>query len=108
MAQRVAIARALAFEPKVLLMDEPFSALDAQTRAKMQDDLIKLWQKTSKSVILVTHDIEEAILLSQRIIIMASSPGNIKEIVEVDYPYPRDKDNQEIIRLKKYILESIM
>lgn len=107
MAQRVAIARAFAFKPKVLLMDEPFSALDAQTRARMQMELVDLWQKTSKNVILVTHDINEALLLGQRVLIMSSSPGMIKETVEVPFSYPRDADNIEFIKLKKYITSNV-
>lgn len=107
MAQRVAIARALAFKPKVLLIDEPFSALDAQTRARMQLELVNLWQKTGKNVILVTHDINEALLVSQRIIIMSSSPGTIKEIIEVPFSYPRDADTIEFIKLKKYITSNV-
>lgn len=108
MAQRVAIARALAFQPKVLLMDEPFSALDAQTRAKMQIELFELWKKTNKCVILVTHDINEALLLSQKVLVMSSSPGTIKEIVSVPLEYPRDQDDFKLIQLKKYILSNII
>lgn len=107
MAQRVAIARAFAFKPKVLLMDEPFSALDAQTRARMQIELVDLWQKTNKNVILVTHDIDEAVLLSQRIFIMSTSPGTIKEEVEVPFCYPRDNDSLEFIKLKKHIISNV-
>ncbi len=107
MAQRVAIARAFAFKPKVLLMDEPFSALDAQTRARMQIELVGLWQKTCKNVILVTHDINEALLLSQRILIMSSSPGTIKEYIDVPFDYPRDPDTIEFIKLKKYITSNV-
>lgn len=108
MAQRVAIARALAFQPKVLLMDEPFSALDAQTRAKMQIELFELWKKTNKCVILVTHDINEALLLSQKVLVMSPSPGTIKEIVSVPLEYPRDQDDFKLIQLKKYILSNII
>ena len=107
MAQRVSIARALAFEPKALLMDEPFSALDAQTRSRMQLELYDLWQKTNKTIILVTHDIEEALLLSQKIYIMTSSPGTIKEVMNVNFTYPRDKDSSDFINMKKYIISSI-
>ncbi|KUO63353.1 MAG: ABC transporter ATP-binding protein [Gracilibacter sp. BRH_c7a] len=107
MAQRVAIARAVAFKPKVLLMDEPFSALDAQTRARMQLELVNLWQKTGKNIILVTHDINEALLLSQKVLIMSSSPGTIKETVEVPFSYPRDVDTTEFLRLKKHITSNV-
>ena len=107
MAQRVAIARALAFNPKVLLMDEPFSSLDAQTRARMQHELLEIWTETNKTVLLVTHDISEALLLSQRILVMTSAPGQVKEIVKIDLPYPRDPDSLEFIQLKKYLTELI-
>ncbi len=108
MAQRVAIGRALAFEPKALLMDEPLSALDAQTRSRLQTELIELWLKTQKTIILVTHDIEEALLLSQRILIMSQSPGTIKEAITVPFSYPRNPDALEFIDLRKYILRSIL
>lgn len=107
MAQRVAIARALAFEPKALLMDEPFSALDSPTRARLQVELYDLWQKTAKTIILVTHDIEEAIRLSQRIMIMSGSPGFIKEVLEVPLTYPRNPDTLEFIEYKKYLQNNI-
>ncbi len=107
MAQRVAIARALAFEPKALLLDEPFSALDAQTRSRMQLELIDLWQKTAKTIILVTHDIEEALILSEKIMIMSPSPGSIKEVLEIPFPYPRNQDTQDFIELRKYIKKNI-
>jgi len=108
MAQRVAIARAFAFEPKALLMDEPFSALDAQTRSRLQIELINLWKKTEKTIILVTHDIEEALLLSQKILIMSPSPGTIKEIVDVPIAYPRNQESSAFANLKKYIRARIM
>lgn len=107
MAQRVAIARALAFEPKALLLDEPFSALDAQTRSRMQFELIDLWHKTNKTIILVTHDIEEALILSQKIMIMSPAPGTIKEILDVPFSYPRNQDTATFTELKKYILKNI-
>ncbi|MDR3271775.1 MAG: ABC transporter ATP-binding protein [Peptococcaceae bacterium] len=107
MAQRVAMARALAFEPEALLMDEPFSALDAQTRTHMQSELQEIWRRTGKTILLVTHSIAEALLLSQRICIMTSAPGRFREVVEVDLPYPRDPDAPEFIRLKKYILTQL-
>lgn len=103
MAQRVAIARAFAYKPKVMLMDEPFSALDALTRSKMRIELLELWQRTGKSIILITHDIEEALLLSQKVMVMSSSPGTILETVKVSLKYPRDADSNDFIDLKKYI-----
>lgn len=107
MAQRAAIGRALAFEPKALLLDEPFSALDAQTRSRMQYELMDLWQKTAKTVILVTHDIEEALILSQKVLIMSPAPGTIKDILDVPFAYPRNLDSSDFIALKKEVLKKI-
>ena len=89
MKQRVAIARALVNEPKILLMDEPFGALDPHTRQKMQKHLMDLWQNIDITIIFVTHDMDEAILLADRIVALKANPGEIKEIIEVDLPHPR-------------------
>lgn len=89
MRQRVAIARAYAVNPQVLLMDEPFGALDAQTRQFMQESLLDIWEKEKKTVIFITHSVEEAIFLSSRIVVMSTRPGRIREVVPVDIPYPR-------------------
>ncbi|MFP5418837.1 MAG: ABC transporter ATP-binding protein [Gammaproteobacteria bacterium] len=92
MKQRVGIARALAMEPKVLLLDEPFGALDALTRAHLQDELMKIVAATKSTVIMVTHDVDEAVLLSDRIVMMTNGPGaTIGEVLDVDLPRPRDR-----------------
>jgi NitT/TauT family transport system ATP-binding protein len=90
MKQRVGLARALATEPEVLLMDEPFAALDAQTRDLMQTELLQIWERTKKTVLFVTHSIEEAAYLSDRVIIMTARPGRAKETLEIRLPRPRD------------------
>ena len=90
MRQRVAVARALAMRPKVLLMDEPFAALDVQTRAKMQDFLLDVWRASGASVLFVTHHIDEAVALSDRVVVFTARPGRIKTIVPIDLPRPRD------------------
>ncbi|RLG15480.1 MAG: nitrate ABC transporter ATP-binding protein [Candidatus Nanohalarchaeota archaeon] len=100
MKQRVAVARALATNPQVLLMDEPFGALDAQTRNTLQTELIKIWRKTRKTVIFITHNIEEAIFLAQRIVILSKIPSTVERIVENKLPYPRDKLAPDFIELK--------
>ena len=89
MKQRVAIARALAYDPEVLLMDEPFAAVDAQTRENLQDELIRIVEKTNKTVIFVTHSIDEAVLLADRVVVMTCNPGSVKEIIPVNLPKPR-------------------
>ena len=92
MKQRVGIARALAMEPKVLLMDEPFGALDALTRAKLQDELLSIVQKTQSTVVMVTHDVDEAVLLSDKIVMMTNGPSaTIGEVLSVDLPRPRNR-----------------
>ncbi len=90
MRQRVAVARALAMQPKVLLMDEPFAALDVQTRVKMQGFLLDVWHVSKASVLFVTHDIDEAIALADRVVVLTARPGRIKAVVPIDLPRPRD------------------
>ena len=99
MRQRVSIARALAVNPSILLMDEPFASLDIQTREYMQDELLKIWQREPKTVIFVTHSIDEAIKLSDRVAIMGPRPGRIEEIKTVEFERPRDPTNPEVVRL---------
>ena len=110
MMQRVAIARALANDPDVLLMDEPFGALDAQTRIIMQELLVNLWQRTPKTILFVTHDIDEAIFLSERVYIMTARPGRIKQVLEVDLARPRSLDlltSPTFVDMKRTVLDSI-
>jgi len=90
MKQRVGLARALATDPEVLLMDEPFASLDAQTRDLMQAELLQIWDQAKKTVIFVTHSIEEAAYLSDRVIVMTARPGRMKSIIKIDLPRPRD------------------
>jgi ABC-type nitrate/sulfonate/bicarbonate transport system ATPase subunit len=110
MMQRAAIARALANDPEILLMDEPFGALDAQTRSLMQELLLKIWEQTHKTVLFVTHDIEEAILLADRVYVMTARPGRIKHEVRVALSRPRAVevlDSEEFIRLRRDVYQSI-
>jgi NitT/TauT family transport system ATP-binding protein len=92
MKQRVAIARALANQPRILLMDEPFGALDAQTRCSMQSYLMQIWQKVDVTILFITHDLDEAILLADRIVVLGARPGHVKEIIEVPLPQPRSAE----------------
>jgi NitT/TauT family transport system ATP-binding protein len=101
MRQRVAIARALSVSPRVLLMDEPFAALDDQNRRTMQDELVRIWRREPKTVLLVTHSLDEAILLADHIIVMTRRPGRIKRRIPVDLPRPRDEDDPGYIALRK-------
>jgi NitT/TauT family transport system ATP-binding protein len=90
MKQRVALARVLAFDPEVLLMDEPFGSLDAQTRESMQEELTRIWERTGKTIVFVTHDIEEAVYLGDRVVVLTARPARIREEVVIELPRPRD------------------
>lgn len=110
MKQRVAIARAYAVNPQVLLMDEPFGALDAQTRTQLQTELLNTWEKERKTCFFITHDVDEAIILAQKVIIMSARPGRIKEIVPINIPYPRTQETKmsaEFLDLKNYIWSQV-
>jgi NitT/TauT family transport system ATP-binding protein len=107
MKQRVGIARALANDPAVLLMDEPFGALDAQTRNLMQKELLRIWSETRKTVLFVTHSVDEACFLADRIVVMTARPGTIKEIFPIDWERPRDRAGVEFATLRKKILAEL-
>ena len=105
MAQRVALARALINHPKILLLDEPLGALDAFTRMRMQDEVLRLWQARRTTMLLVTHDIDEAIYMSDRIIIMTQRPGTIDQIISITLSRPRDRSSADFLQLRGDILE---
>ena len=105
MQQRVSIARALSFEPRLLLMDEPFGALDEMTRERMNDEVLRIWERTGTTVVFVTHSIPEAVHLSSRVVVMSARPGRITRIVDVDLPRPRDDETREMPRFFELITE---
>jgi NitT/TauT family transport system ATP-binding protein len=107
MRQRVAVARALAIEPSILLMDEPFGALDAQTRNRMQHELLRIWEKTKKTVIFVTHSVDEAVFLADRIVVLTQRPGRIKEIVAIPSARPRERTSEEFGQIRRHLLDMI-
>jgi NitT/TauT family transport system ATP-binding protein len=106
MKQRVALARTLAYHPEVLLMDEPFGALDAHTRTRLQNDLLNIWERDRKTVLFVTHSVDEAVFLSDKVVMMTRSPGRIREIVDIDLPRPRRRTELLLdSRYQKYVVD---
>ena len=104
MKKRVAIARALAIDPDLILMDEPFADLDAQTRSLMQRELLKIWSKLNKSVLFITHNVEEAVFLAQRVVVLTKRPSRVKQIIDIDLPYPRARLSPPFISYRERIL----
>ncbi|MDR1935309.1 MAG: ABC transporter ATP-binding protein [Candidatus Accumulibacter sp.] len=107
MAQRAAIARALVGHPSILLLDEPLGALDAITRMRLQEELLRIWRHERVSMILVTHDVEEAVFLSQKIVVMDSSPGHVTANIALDLPFPRDRSSAEFGAFKRQIFDAL-
>jgi NitT/TauT family transport system ATP-binding protein len=106
MKQRVALARTLAYHPEVLLMDEPFGALDAHTRTRLQNDLLNIWERDRKTVLFVTHSVDEAVFLSDKVVMMTRSPGSIRQIVDIDLPRPRRRTELLLDpRYQKYVVD---
>jgi NitT/TauT family transport system ATP-binding protein len=106
MKQRVALARTLAYHPEVLLMDEPFGALDAHTRTRLQNDLLNIWERDRKTVLFVTHSVDEAVFLSDKVVMMSRSPGRIRQIVDIDLPRPRRRTDLLLDpRYQKYVVD---
>jgi NitT/TauT family transport system ATP-binding protein len=107
MKQRVALARALAVDPGLLLMDEPFGSVDSQTRRRLQRELLDIWRNMEKTVVFVTHDIEEAVLLSDRVVVLTGSPGRVRDDVTIELPRPRDQTGDEFIEYVDSLLDLV-
>lgn len=105
MQQRVGIARALAIKPEILLMDEPFSALDEFTREKLHIDLLNIWRKTNKTIVFVTHNISEAVFLSDRVVVLSPHPGRVSAVIDINIPRPRDMESKQTKQFYDYITE---
>lgn len=107
MQQRVSIARALATHPELLLLDEPFGALDAFTRINMQEEVLRIWEQEQTTMVLVTHDVDEAIYLADRIVVMSARPGQIKNIIPINLPRPRDRSGEDFLKIRGTVLREL-
>lgn len=107
MAQRVSLARTMINQPEVFLLDEPLGALDAFTRANLQDELLKLWQENNNLMLMVTHDIEEAVYMGTKVVVMNSHPGRIQEVVPIDLAYPRDRTSEKFVDYRTHIMKEL-
>ena len=105
MRQKVAIARALAIDQKLLLLDEPLISIDAQNRNKLQDDILQIWKKSEKTIIFITHNIDEAIYLADRIVVLGANPATVKKVIPVELSRPRDRTGSQFIQIRKELLD---